>query len=116
MARLGIFRTVDTVKQGRSEPHAKKAKKERKIFAMQIEPQSPSQASCIYQPAGPWREEEFFQLTQERYIQLVREEVARSRLKVNSVKHCEVSAGSRGDARGARAPTLFWVKKKRNDK
>ena len=48
-----IFRNVDTVKQGRSEPRAKKAKEK------QLEPQSPSQASCIYQPAGPWREEEF---------------------------------------------------------
>ena len=50
----------------------------------------------------------FFQLTQE--LQLVREEVARSRLKVNSVKHCEVSDGSCGRRPGDPGPHLILGK------
>ena len=99
-----IFRNVDTVKQGRSEPRAKKAKVNWSPSLL------PRLSVFISRRDLGARKTGTGVMGSCQELQLVREEVARSRLTVNSVKHCEVSDGSRGDARGARAPTLFWVK------
>ena len=104
-----VFRNVDTIKKGRSEPRAKKAKKERK---MQILIRAPvSFTGFLYLSAGGALARGRIFFSSPRNYSLFEKKLLEAVWRwilSNTVKSVTDLAG---DVRGTRGPTSFWVNK-----